>query len=71
VRSRWIQLREHRCWNAFTSELEGSPEASAARANNDRIYINLARLYSKSATHFSSLIERQRDDNLGAEDKED
>jgi hypothetical protein len=54
VRSRWIQLREHRCWNAFTSELEGSPEASAARANNDRIYINLPRLYSKCATHFSS-----------------
>jgi len=54
VRTRRIQLREHRRWDALACQLERRPEAGPARTDDDRIYIDLSCLCLKCTAHVSA-----------------
>ena len=51
VRARRVELRQDSGRHALAREFKCRPEAGAARANNDRIYVNRCRLGSNTAAH--------------------
>jgi hypothetical protein len=56
VRSRWVELRQHRSGDPFARELKRRPEPGAAGANDNGVNIDVRRVGAKTCAHFSGNV---------------
>ena len=57
VRSRWVELRQHRGGNSFARQLERRPESGATGTDDNGIDVNVGRFGAQTCGHFSGSVK--------------